>query len=207
MIFIHGGIYNICRSVAPQFFKIRGDSDWDSDTVMSEAEQRGVDYLFKLKKSPLVKKLIHQYHCKSGWDFDEIKNQWGWCGFVTQKLAPCRLIARMIALLYNWWSLFVRLVEAGKHYEAIVSRPLLLHGVGKQTQHAGQTTLTITSSHGRDSYVKAAYTRVCAFFDELKAIAPQLTPLQCWYRISSEAMKKYLKGEVLKPPDLINYAS
>ena len=110
----------------------------------------------------------------------------------------------MIALVYNWWSLFVRLVEAEKHYEAIVSRPLLLHGVGKQTQHAGQTTLTITSSHGRESYVKAAYTRVCAFFDELNAIAPQLTPLQCWYRILSEAMKKYLKGAVLKPPDLIN---
>jgi len=55
--------------------------------------------------------------------------------------------------------------------------------------------------------VKAAYTRVCAFFDELKAIAPQLTSLQCWYRILSEAMKKYLKGAVLKPPDLINYVS
>ncbi len=196
---------------------IRGDSDWGSDTIMTEAEQRGVDYLFKLKKSPLVKKLIHQYHCKPGWEkthegfcennFDEIKNQWGWCGFVTQKLAPCRLIARMIALVYNWWSLFVRLVEAEKHYEAIVSKPLLLHGVGKQTQHAGKTTLTITSSHGRESYVKAAYTRVCAFFDELKAIAPQLTPLQYWYRILSEAMKKYLKSAVLKPPDLINYAS
>jgi hypothetical protein len=53
---------------------------------------------------------------------------------------------------------------------------LLLHGVGKQTHHAGQTTLTITSSHGRESYVRVAYTRVCAFFDELNAIAPQLTP-------------------------------
>jgi hypothetical protein len=83
----------------------------------------------------------------------------------------------------------------------------LLNGVGKQTQHAGQTTLTITSSHGRESYVKAAYTRACAFFDELKAIAPQLTPLQCWYRILSEAMKKYLKGVILKPPNLISFES
>ncbi len=74
------------------------------------------------------------------------------------------LCARMIALIYNWWSLFVRLVEAEKHFEAIVSRPLLLNGVSKQTQHAGQTTLTITSNHGKESYVKAAYTRVCAFF-------------------------------------------
>jgi hypothetical protein len=41
----------------------------------------------------------------------------------------------------------------------------------------------------------------------LNAIAPQLTPLQCWYRILSEAMKKYLKGVILKPPDLTNYVS
>ena len=94
--------------------------------------------------------------------------------------------------------LFVRLAEPDKHYEAIVSRPLLLHGVGKQTSHAAQKTLTITSTHGR-----ATYERVCAFFDELKAIAPQLTPLQCWYRILSEPMKKYLKGALLKPPDLM----
>ena len=98
----------------------------------------------------------------------------------------------MIALIYNWWSLFVRLAEPDKHYEAIVSRPLLLHGVGKQTSHAAQKTLTITSTHGRAAYVQAAYERVCAFFDELKAIVPQLNPIQCWYRILSVAMKKYL---------------
>ena len=61
------------------------------------------------------------------------KNLWGWGGFVTQKIKPCRLVARMIALIYNWWSLFVRLAEPDKHLEAIVSRHLLLHGVGKQT--------------------------------------------------------------------------
>jgi hypothetical protein len=55
----------------------------------------------------------------------------------------------MIALVYNGWSLFVRLAEPDKHYEAIVSRPLLLPGVGKQTHHAAQKTLTITSTHGR----------------------------------------------------------
>jgi hypothetical protein len=83
--------------------------------------------------------------------------------------------------IYNFWSLFVRLAEPDKHYEAIVSRPLLLHGVGKQTSNAAQKTLTttITSTHGRAAYVRVAYERVCAFFDELKAIAPQLTAIQC----------------------------
>lgn len=92
---------------------------------------------------------------------------------MTQKIKPCRFIARMIALIYNWWSLFVRLAEPDKHFEAIVSRPLLLHGVGKQTSPASQKTLTITSTHGRAAYVRAAYERICAFFDDLKAIAPQ----------------------------------
>jgi len=36
----------IPRAHWPAF--IRGDSDWGRDTIMTEAEQRGVDYLFKL---------------------------------------------------------------------------------------------------------------------------------------------------------------
>ena len=147
--------------------------------------------------------IAQHYRDRAGCEnnFDEIKNQWGWGGFVTQKIKPCRLVARMIALIYNWWSLFVRLVEPDKHFEAIVSRPLLLHGVGKQATHASQKTLTITSTHGRASYVRKAYQRINDFFIQLKAIAPQLTPLQCWYRILSEAMKKYLQGAILRPPD------
>jgi hypothetical protein len=77
--------------------------------------------------------------------FDELKNQWGWGGFTTQDLKRCRLVSRMVALVYNWWSLFVRLA-AGKHHEAITSRPLLLYGVARQTKHAGQTTLTTTQN-------------------------------------------------------------
>ena len=41
--------------------------------------------------------------------FDELKNQWGWGGFTTHDLHRCQLSARAVALIYNWWSLFVRL--------------------------------------------------------------------------------------------------
>jgi len=41
--------------------------------------------------------------------FDELKNRWGWCGFTTHDLHRCQLSARAVALIYNWWSLFVRL--------------------------------------------------------------------------------------------------
>lgn len=113
-------------------------------------------------------------------NFDEVKNQWGWGGFVTQKLKPCRLMARMIALVYYGWSLFMRLAEPDKHLEAIVSRPLLLNGIGKQTTFAGQKTLTITRTHGRVSYFQKTYQRINDFFNQLKVIALQLSPIHCW---------------------------
>jgi hypothetical protein len=47
--------------------------------------------------------------------FDELKNQWGWGGFTTHDLARCRLAARLVALVYNWWNLFTRLAEPEQH--------------------------------------------------------------------------------------------
>ncbi len=46
---------------------IRGDCDWGSDPVMTDAEQRGMPYLFKLRQSKNVKKLILSSHCRPGW--------------------------------------------------------------------------------------------------------------------------------------------
>ena len=81
--------------------------------------------------------------------FDELKNQWGWGGFVTQDLARCRLAARMVALFYDWWNIFVRLAEPDWHREAITSRPLLLHAIAERVRHARQTTIQIASMHAR----------------------------------------------------------
>ncbi|MFZ1415113.1 MAG: transposase, partial [Defluviicoccus sp.] len=44
-------------------------------------------------------------------NFDELKKHWGWGGFTTRDLPRCRLMARIVALIYNWWSLFVRLAD------------------------------------------------------------------------------------------------
>ena len=43
--------------------------------------------------------------------YDELKNQWGWCGFTLRDLARSELMARLIALIYNWWSLYTKLVD------------------------------------------------------------------------------------------------
>lgn len=47
--------------------------------------------------------------------FDEIKNQRGWAGFVTQDLRRCRIMARLIALVYNWRNIFTRLAQPDRH--------------------------------------------------------------------------------------------
>ncbi len=132
--------------------------------------------------------------------FDELKNQWGWGGFTTQDLKRCRLMARVVGLIYNWWNLFVRLAKPDKHLEAITSRPLLLHAVGKQVTHAGQTRISISSTHGKINKVQLLLNRVATFFNELKSIAEQLTSEQRWYRILSKAVEKYLQGRLLQPP-------
>lgn len=263
----------------PEF--VRGDIAWGTDNAMTQMEEIGQKYLFKLKKSKNVKALIYKHHCLGQWgyinrqwevkedvlqlqgwekerravvvrkrilkesilgveykregqqelafvdepldirlyeyavlvtdleddlisifyhyrdradcenNFDELKNQWGWGGYTTQKIKSCQLMSRMIALVCNWWNLYVRLAIPEKHHEAITSRPLLLSSIGTLTEHARQKRLVITSTHGNVEKLKSAYDRLISFFDELKAAAPQLSSSQCWRRILVKAMEKF----------------
>src|SRR5262249_54548689 len=95
--------------------------------------------------------------------FDELKNQWGWGGFTTHDLARCRLAARLVALVYNWWNLFVRLAEPTRHLEAITSRPLLLTSIAERLRHARQTTLRIASTHAEAHWAAHVLARIAGF--------------------------------------------
>jgi hypothetical protein len=132
--------------------------------------------------------------------FDELKNHWGWGGFTTQDLKRCRLMARTTALIYNGWSLFVRLADPQKHTEAITSRPLLLSAIGRQTRHANQVRINITASHAEAPFAERQYRHIAAFLNSLRINAEQLNPMQRWRRILSEALIKYLQGRQLSPP-------
>jgi hypothetical protein len=112
--------------------------------------------------------------------FDEMKNQWGWSGFTTQDLARCQLMARINALVFNWWSLYTRLALPGKHTEATTSRPMLVYGLGKKTRHSQQTTLTVTSNHGRAKKIQAILTTVGGFLKRFARSAEQLSGKERW---------------------------
>jgi uncharacterized beta-barrel protein YwiB (DUF1934 family) len=116
-------------------------------------------------------------------NFDELKNQWGWGGYTTQKVKSCQFISRIIALIYNWWTLYVRLLMPDTHLEAITSRPLMLCSVGRLTETGRQKKMSITSNHHKKGKLKEAYSNVSHFFYWLKSTAPQLTIPQCWQAI------------------------
>jgi hypothetical protein len=136
--------------------------------------------------------------------FDELKNQWGWGGFTTKDLQRCRIVSRLVALVYNWWSLYARLVNPDKHHEAITSRPLMLQSVGRKTTHAGQTTITVTSSHAKASVVQAAMQELTRFFKELTRTAEQLGVREKVTLIAKRAFRKLLTSlPPLPTPNLL----
>ncbi|MEW6236601.1 MAG: hypothetical protein AB1656_14550 [Candidatus Omnitrophota bacterium] len=132
--------------------------------------------------------------------FDELKNQWGWSGYMTQDLKRCQIMARAIALIYNWWSLFARLAIPEKHAEAVTSRPLLLTGVAKQIRHGGQSTLIVTNAHSKTAAIQKRLKSLAAFLLQLKRNAEQLDWQDRWRLILSRALQKFLQGKILARP-------
>lgn len=277
---------------------IRGDCGWGTEKMMTEAEERKIPYLFKLKQTSKVKQLIQKAFAREDWvsagqgwkgieaeltltgwsrqrrvivlrrrirdelilaenkrlagttpqqqlalgfvetikdgplyeyavlitslpdeilalaqhyrdradaenNFDELKNQWGWSGFTTHDLKRCQVMARIIALIYNWWSLFARLAIPEKHAEAITSRPLLLNAVGKQTTHSGQTTVTVTSMHAKAPQMRSALQAISSFLSTVRNAAEQLTYPQKWLLILSRIFSHFLNGRILGQPQFI----
>ena len=107
-------------------------------------------------------------------------------------------MARHIALIYNWWSLFVCAAHPKALREAITSRPLLLNAVGRKTEHAGQTRLIITSLHVAKDAAIAMLTSVHALLDRIKETTAQLTKAERW-----RAIAKYIIAQIMacKPPN------
>ena len=125
--------------------------------------------------------------------FDELKNQWGWAGFTTQDHQRCQILARIVALIYNWWSLFTRLAIPNRHTEATTSRPLLLQGTGRQTTHANQTTLTIASNHAKAGPVRQALEAVSQVLQRFAQTAERFSPNQRWRQLLRFIFRDWLR--------------
>lgn len=81
-----------------------------------------------------------------------------------------------MALIYNCWSLFERLANPDARREAITSRLWLMSSIGHRTEHADQTTLTLTGLH--------------AHFDKARQALMQVSArLQAWAKEAAEQLK------------------
>ncbi len=108
--------------------------------------------------------------------YDELKNQWGWGGFMPQDQLRCQVAARNVALIYNWWSLFVRCAEPERPREAVTSRPLLLCAVSRVLESGRQIPLRLTSTHAQAAHAQTLLTNLSLFLNGLKNTAEQLSP-------------------------------
>jgi hypothetical protein len=88
-----------------------------------------------------------------------------------------------VALIYIGWSWYVRLAHPKARREAITSRPLLLSGVARLTQYAGQRRLLVTLTHGAGEQIKDMIAAIRKGLDPIRATAPQLPKAERWHAL------------------------
>jgi hypothetical protein len=137
---------------------IRSDCAFGTDGVMNTAEEKGVPYLFKLKLTKNIKRLIERLMLNQEW----VSAGQIWEGQESVIQLQGWDKSRRVIIIYKRVNKEF-LAEPNKHLEAITSRPLLLNAIGKQTTHAGQIFIKITSTHGRIKTVRWFLGRTAAF--------------------------------------------
>ncbi len=164
--------------------------------VMKEPEYDYVVLVTDLEENQLT--IMHLYRQRADVEnaYDELKNQWGWGGFTTHDLLRCQMAARMVALVYNWWGLFVRCAQPGRAREAITSRPLLLYAVGRVVQSGRQTVLRLTSHHAEAGEAQRILTDLSMFLSGLMNTAEQLKPTERWRRIWHRILEPFRQPAV-----------
>src|SRR5580698_5379625 len=90
------------------------------------------------------------------------------------------MMTLFVALVYNWWSLFTPLSNPTKRAEAITTRPLLLHAIGRKTSHGNQSTLALTSLHAEATKIQVAVKAVAGFLSYIRSITEQLKSAERW---------------------------
>lgn len=124
--------------------------------------------------------------------FDELKNQWGWTGFSTQDLKRSQLMARIVALIFNWWSLFTRMASGRTHGEAITTRPLFLSGIGRQIKSGRQRHLSLSSLHAKARRVAKSLASISAWLQAFRDSAEQLSKRERWADLLRWIFRQFL---------------
>ena len=129
--------------------------------------------------------------------YDELKNQWGWGGFTTKLLAPTRIMANMVALIYNWWTLYGRMFDGEHHREAVTSRPALLEGVARMTKSGGRRTLKVSLQHEKSGEIQKLILNISRTLQRFSAITEGWEQEQRWACLLTYIFRRWLGGKWL----------
>ncbi len=125
-----------------------------------------------------------------------------------QDLKPCKAIARLIAIVANWWNIFCRLADGDRHLEPTTSRPMYMGIVGHLVVSGRKRLLRLTSTHLKATELQFSLMRIGEFMKRISAIAEQLDFNRVWELIILAAFRKWLgtnrtKGLLAEPLALI----
>lgn len=115
-----------------------------------------------------------------------------------------RLTANVIALVYNWWSLYLRFYDEEHHREAIRTRPMLMSGVGRQVQSGGQRSVKVSLLHEKGALIASAVTQISNELRQIHAITERWSAQQRWTLLLNRLLRRWIGGKWL--PGLPNSA-
>lgn len=139
--------------------------------------------------------------------YDELKNQWGWCGFTVNDLARSELMAGLIALIYNWWSLYIKLVDDQIAREAVTSRPMFLLHIAKVSMHQSLLTLFIFCAHAKSEHIREKLELAARRLKEWALLtAEQLKARSLWNRIIEHILANHqtYRGQNYRAPPMLD---
>lgn len=171
---------------------VRGDNAFGNEPVMSALEAMEQPYLFKLRQTPGVRKLIERNWSRQDW-----QDVGQGCQAVETELALSGWKhARRVVVLRRAIKeplLAQEVTDGGKpDKRSRRQKNLLLAGVARLTEHAGQARLLLTLTHGAGDQIKAMIANVRKGLDAVIATAPQLAKPQRW-----AALVRYIVAQIM----------
>lgn len=138
--------------------------------------------------------------------YDEMKNQLGRGGFTLADLSRSGLMAQLLALIYNWWSIYLKLVDPLVAREAITSRPMYLMHPAKARSHQSKRKLVIFCAHSQAGDIRRNLEAVAVKLKNWTSLTTeQLKLASVWKRVIAHILEHHhtiVAGKTRAPPAL-----
>jgi hypothetical protein len=169
--FIESALQNLGATKAGLF---RADSGFYDKAIVGQLKAKKISHIISAR---LMQALQHAIMDQCKWQ--QLEAGLEVCQLNYQSHG-CQTTARTCTLVYNWWSWYCRTANPSARMQAITNRALLLAAVGTTANHAGQTTLYLTTLHGKANVLKALIANIHAALQHVKDTAEQFKVIDQW---------------------------